>query len=265
MILAIDVGNTNIVSGVFRSEEGNYETVATFRVGTNKSTTTDELGILFKEMLYHNGIDASLLKTGIYSSVVPPVNHSINKMLFKYFKLEPIMVTYENFVGNMPIRYDDPYALGTDRLVNAYAASRLYGEPLIIIDFGTATTYCAVSKTKEYLGGLILPGISISLDALVDRTSTLPKVELDYPKKAIETETVRGMQAGIYYQTIGGVEWIVRNMKKEMNEKDEVKVVATGGLSNYIASGTNFIDIVDHSLMLKGLKIVYDDTVANNR
>lgn len=258
MILTIDVGNTNIVSGVFPEEKNNFDVIATFRVATNKSTTTDELGIVFKDLLFHNNIDAAKIQAGVYSSVVPPINHSISKMIFKYFNSDPLPITHEHFL-KMPILYDDPASLGTDRLVNAYAAVNLYTAPLIIIDFGTATTFCAVSSKKEYLGGTIFPGISISLDALVSRTSKLPKVELGYPKKAIETETVCGMQSGIYYQTVDSVDGMVRRIKKEMNEEAPVTVVATGGLSQYIAKASEEIDIVEDYLSLKGLKYLYDE------
>ncbi|MEK6795053.1 MAG: type III pantothenate kinase [Spirochaetota bacterium] len=261
MILTIDVGNSNIESGIFSADTGDYNLVASFRIGTNRSITTDELGILFKEMLIHNNVSPASIKTGIYSSVVPPINHSINKMIFKYFGCNPMLITPKDFEKEMPVRYEDAGQIGTDRLVNAYAVIKLYSAPAVIIDFGTATTFCALSRKNEYLGGLIIPGISISLEALVNRTSKLPKVELGAPAKAIETETVRGMQAGIYYQTVDAVDGIVRRMKEEMGEPN-AQVIATGGLSNFVARGTKEISIVDDFLSLKGLKALYEQRTA---
>ncbi|MBI4976234.1 MAG: type III pantothenate kinase [Spirochaetes bacterium] len=258
MILTIDVGNSNIESGIFSEEPNDQKLIASFRIGTNRSITTDELGIMFKEMLIHNNVAPTSITGGIYSSVVPPINHSINKMIFKYFNCNPVLVTHEDFSDVMAVRYDEPNKLGTDRLVNAYAVIKLYSTPAIIIDFGTATTFCAVSGRNEYLGGLIIPGISISLEALVNRTSKLPKVELGTPKRVIETDTVRGMQAGIYYETVESVNGIVRRMKQEMSEEKPISVIATGGLSNFIAHGSEEIDIVDDFLSLKGLKILYN-------
>lgn len=261
MVLTIDVGNSNIESGIFSATSGDYNLIASFRIGTNRSITTDELGILFKEMLIHNNVSPASIKAGIYSSVVPPINHSINKMIYKYFGCTPMLVTTKDFEREMPVLYDEPMKLGTDRLVNAYAVIKLYSAPAIIIDFGTATTFCALSRRHEYLGGLIIPGISISLEALVNRTSKLPKVELGTPAKTIETETVRGMQAGIYYLAVDAVDGIVRRMKEEMGEPS-AQVIATGGLSNFVARGTKEISIVDDFLSLKGLKALYENRMA---
>lgn len=257
MIVTIDAGNTNIESGIFPEEDGNETFIATFRIGTNKCFTTDELGVSFKEMIYHNGIDPKTIKAGVFSSVVPNINHSIAKMLYKYFNCEPFHITYEHF-KELTITYENPASLGTDRLVNAYSAICIYSPPVIVIDFGTATTFCAVSSKNEYLGGVILPGIGISLDALVHETSMLPKVELGYPEGVIQKDTVRGMQAGIYFSTVAAVDGIVCRMKKEMAEDVPVKVIATGGLSHYIARASNEIDTVDNFLSLKGLKLLYD-------
>lgn len=258
MILAIDVGNSNIEGGIFEAEEGSFSPLTTFRLSTDKTATTDEFGIRFKNLLIHNNIEPANIKSGIYSSVVPNVNHSISKMLYKYFGCNPIQIKAQHF-SSMPVHYDDMSSLGTDRLVNAYYTLKNYGAPAVIVDFGTATTFCAVSAKGEYIGGLIMPGISISLLALVERTSKLPKVELAYPERVIERNTSDGMKSGIYHQTVCAVDGIVRKMKAELKSADKCRVIATGGLSGYISQGSEEIEEVDELLSLKGIKLIHDE------
>ena len=183
--------------------------------------------------------------------------YSLTHAVRKYIGTEPLIVNSKSKMG-LTIKYDNPKEVGADRLVNAVGAIKKYAAPLIIIDFGTATTFCAVSKEHEYLGGVILPGIKISLNALVEKTSKLPKIEIVKPEKIIGTTTVESMQSGMYYGYAGSVDSIVSKMKESFNG-EKVTVIATGGLARMIASEAKTIDVIDSSLTLEGLKIIYDN------
>lgn len=194
MILVFDVGNTNIVLGVYDQKELIYH----WRISTDKSRTVDEYAVIIKNLFDLNGLDMSRIKAVVMSSVVPPVMPTLESLARKYFDVEPLVIGPGVKTG-MPIVYDNPREVGADRIVNAVAAYHKYGGPLVIVDFGTATTFCAISKRGEYLGGAIAPGIGISTEALFQRASKLPRIEIVRPKSVIAKNTVAGMQSGIYY------------------------------------------------------------------
>jgi type III pantothenate kinase len=250
MLLAIDIGNTNVVLGVFDNER----LVENWRVGTNTQITPDEYAMIFKDLFGFAKLEFNEITGVIISTVVPPLLPVMIEMSRKYFKIEPMVVTHEIKTG-ITIRYDNPKEVGADRIVNAAAAFTLYGGPIIIIDFGTATTFCAVTKNGEYLGGAICPGMKISAEALFQRASKLPRVELTKPGKVIGTDTVSAMQAGIIYGYAGLVDGIVERMKKELSR--ESKVVATGGLAELVAPETRTIDEIKPQLTLEGLRLLF--------
>lgn len=252
MLLVFDVGNTNMVLGIYEGKElKNY-----WRISTDKAKTSDEYGMLINNLFQYDNVDMNSIKDMIISSVVPNVMHSLENFCVKYFNKQPLIVGPGIKTG-LNIKYDNPKQVGADRIVNAVAAIDKYKSPMIIIDFGTATTFCAISENGEYLGGTIAPGIKISSEALFQRASKLPRVELLKPGVTICKNTVSAMQSGIIYGYVGLVDKIVEMMKKELGDKD-IKVIATGGLSSLIASETDTIDCVDKFLTLEGLKIIYD-------
>jgi type III pantothenate kinase len=251
MLLAIDIGNTNVVLGVFDKER----LVENWRVGTNAQITPDEYAMIFKDLFGFAGIRFDQMTGVIISSVVPPLPPVMIEMSRKYFRIEPMVVTTELRTG-LTIRYDNPKEVGADRIVNAAAAYKLYGGPLIIVDFGTATTFCAITKNGEYLGGAICPGVKISAEALFQRASKLPRVELAKPPKVIGTDTISAMQAGIIYGYAGLVDGIVERMKKELSAN--AKVVATGGLAELVAPETKTIQEVRPHLTLEGLRFLHE-------
>ena len=256
MILLVDVGNTNIVLGVHNGQE--Y--IASWRISSDGNKTSDEYSIQVMQLFNVSEIDPKEIKGVIVSSVVPNIMHSLENMLRKCFCHEPIIVGPGIKTG-INIKYDNPKEVGADRIVNAVAAHEIYKKSAIIIDFGTATTFCSLRKNGDYLGGCICPGIRISADALFERAAKLPRVELEVPKTIICKSTVTSMQAGILFGYIGQVEYIVKKMKEEIKNsknKEEPLVIATGGLANLIAKQTDFIDIVDSDLTLEGLKILYE-------
>ena len=251
MLLVIDVGNTNIVLGIFKDQE----LVDHWRVSTDRLRTTDEYGVLIRHLFYLNGVNSEEIDAIIISSVVPPVMPTLERMCQRYFGLTPLVIGPGVKTG-MDIKYDNPREVGADRIVNAVAAYEKFGGPVIIIDFGTATTFCAVDKKGTYLGGAICPGIGISTDALVQRTAKLPRIEVVQAEKVICRNTVESMQAGVFYGFVGHVDGIVTRMRRELGCK--AKVVATGGLAVIVAPATDAIDVVEPMLTLEGLKIIYD-------
>lgn len=254
MILLVDVGNTNIVLGVHKDNK--Y--ITSWRISTDANKTSDEYSIQVMQLFAQSGLNPKDVKGIIISSVVPNIMHSLENMIRKCFCIEPIIVGPGIKTG-INIKYDNPKEVGADRIVNAVAAYEIYQRPMIIIDFGTATTFCAITRVGDYLGGCIVPGIRISSDALFERAAKLPRVELEVPKHIICKNTISSMQAGILYGYIGQVEYIVNKMKQEMmrNSNEEPFVVATGGLAKLIAHETDAIDKVDSNLTLEGLKILY--------
>ncbi len=252
MILVFDVGNTNIVMGIYKDK-----TLLDFwRLSTDVNRTADEYGMFINQLLRHQNFDATDVKAIVISTVVPSIMYTLEHMTKKYFRTE-LLIIGPGIKTGMNIKYDNPKLLGSDRLVNAVAAYELYGGPVIIVDLGTATKFCAVSDKGEYLGGAIAPGIKISSEALFQRTAKLPKVELVMPEAVICKNTVSCMQSGILYGHVGQVDYIVRKMKKELG-CENVTVVATGGLSKLISTESETIDIVNGLLTLEGLRIIYE-------
>ncbi len=254
MVLLLDVGNTNIVLGLYEDK-----LVADWRLSTDFKKTADEYGIEVMQLFFHNDFKISDVEGVIISSVVPNIMYSLEHMIRKYFNINPIIVGPGIKTG-INIKYDNPKEVGADRIVNAVAANEIYKKPLIIIDFGTATTFCAVKKNGDYIGGTICPGIRISSDALFERAAKLPRVELIKTPNVICKNTVNSMQSGIIYGYAGQVKYIVEKMKEEMIEmgEEEPFVVATGGLAKLIFDEANCIDRIDPFLTLEGLKIIYD-------
>ena len=252
MILAIDVGNTNIVVALFDGEELKNS----WRISTDKNKTSDEIGITLCQLTEHSGISAEQIEDVIISSVVPPIMHSLCNAIRKYIKCEP-MVVGPGVKTGLNIKYDNPKEVGADRIVNAVGAIHKYGKPLILVDFGTATTFCAIDRNGDYLGGVIAPGVKVSMNALFERAAKLPRVEIKKPQTAIGRNTISSMQSGAVYGQAGQVDRIVAEIKKELNE-DDVKVIATGGLSVLIAPESDSIDFIDKTLTLDGLRIIYD-------
>ncbi len=252
MILVVDVGNTHIVLGVY----GQTELLASWRLNTDKERTADELGMFMLNLFDHAGLKAGEIEAVIIASVVPPIMYTLEHSIKKYFKLDPMIIGPGTKTG-INIRYQNPKEVGTDRIVNAVAGFELYGGPLIIVDMGTATTFCAVSARGEYLGGVICPGVKISLEALFQKAAKLPRIDLIKPDGVIGKNTVSSMQSGIFYGYIGQVDYIVKRMKQEMQE-DNIKVIATGGLARFISEESRTIDHVNPTLTLEGLRIVYE-------
>jgi len=251
MLLAIDIGNTNVVLGVFDKEK----LVENWRVGTNTRITPDEYAMIFKDLFGFAGLAFNQIQGVIISAVVPPLLPVMMEMSRKYFRIEPMVVTHELKTG-VTIRSDNPKEVGADRIVNAAAAYKLYGGPIIIVDFGTATTFCAVTKNGEYLGGAICPGVKISAEALFQQASRLPRVELVRPPSVIGSDTISAMQAGIIYGYAGLVDGIVERMKKELSS--DTRVVATGGLAELVSPETKTIQEIKPHLTLEGLRLLYD-------
>lgn len=252
MILVIDVGNTNIVLGIYEGKK----LLNFWRVKTDADKTSDEYGMIINQLFELNGYKFTDIEDIVICSVVPTIMYTMEHMTRKYFNKEPLVVGPGIKTG-MNIKYDNPKEVGADRIVDAIAAYELYGGPLIIVDFGTATTYSVVSRNGEYLGGAICPGVRISMDALFQRTAKLPRVELTKPGTVICKNTVNSMQAGIIYGQVGQVDYIVERMKSELGEPD-TKVIATGGLSKLIASESKTVDTINGLLTLEGLRIIYE-------
>ncbi|HHV71454.1 MAG TPA: type III pantothenate kinase [Clostridia bacterium] len=252
MILVIDVGNSNIVLGVYNGKK----LVVNWRISTNRETTADEYGILIRDLFNYARINSHEIKAIVISSVVPPLMSALSKMANKYFNIEPLIVGPGIKTG-ISIKYEDPREVGADRIVNAVAVLNLYGGPAIVVDFGTAITFCAISGKGEYLGGAITPGVGIATEALFQRAAKLPRIDLVKPKNVIGKNTVVSMQAGIIYGYVGLVDEIVNRMKVEMGEGDPL-VIATGGIAELIGPETQTINIINPFLTLEGLRIIYE-------
>lgn len=252
MIFTMDVGNTNIKTALFEGREmRNY-----WRISTNTSYTSDEYGLILEGLFARAGLSLDAVEGIVMSSVVPTINFTLEHMCKNYFGKMPMTVAPGIKTG-INLRYENPRELGSDRIVNAVAAYELYGGPCIFIDFGTATTFGVVSERGEFLGGAICPGIKLASEALTERTSRLPKIELVKPESVIGRNTVSNMQSGLVYGFIGQVTYLIDCMKRELGAPD-AKVIATGGMSRLIASGTDAIDEIDGLLTLKGLRIIYE-------
>jgi len=251
MIICLDVGNTNIKYAVYDGETLKIS----FRVATEHKKTSDEYGGQLISILGNNKIDVSEISGGIISSVVPQLDYTLERMCVNYLGIKPMMLVPGLKTG-LNLRVDIAKEVGADRVVNNVAAVKKYGYPLIVIDFGTATTFNVIDKKGEFIGGVIAPGIKGSLDSLVNGTAKLPRVEIERPASVIGKNTVTNMQSGIVYGFAGLVEYIVKKIKREMKEEN-VTVVATGGFSEVIAKEISCIDKVDKLLTLEGLRYLY--------
>ena len=257
MLLAFDVGNSEILLGVFRDGK----LVQDWRMETMRHRSADEYGMLVNQLFEFEGLNLLDVKDVIISTVVPSLLNTFQYMVQKYIN-KRIMVVGPGMKTGLKIVYDDPAQVGADRIVNAVAALAKYGGPLVIIDFGTATTFCACTKDWRYIGGAIAPGLRISADALFEKTAKLPRVELDEPSSIICKNTVEGMQSGLVFGHRGLVEYITLRMKEELaavdGSGDPVRVIATGGLASLMETGTDCIDAVDSLLTLEGLAYLYE-------
>lgn len=251
MLLAVDIGNTSIALGVFRGSD----LVKRWQVRSEKEKTSDEYQVTLMNLFSLYGLDISEVKDVIISSVVPPLNPIFLKLIQRLFELRALEVSPGIKTG-MPILYDNPHEVGADRIASAVAARQRYGSPCIVVDFGTATTFDAVSSKGEYLGGAIAPGIQISAEALYHKTAKLPRIEIKKIRKAIGKSTVSSMHSGLYYGYVGLISNIVKEMKKELG--DNVKVIGTGGFSSLIFDELECIDYHNSELVLQGLRIIYD-------
>ncbi|NLC96295.1 MAG: type III pantothenate kinase [Erysipelotrichaceae bacterium] len=252
MILAIDIGNTNISMGIMDGSK----VIGNFRFTTKTPRTSDEFGICINTLLSKSNITADEISDVIISSVVPNIMYSFNNSIRKYLNIEPIIIGAGIKTG-ISINTDNPKEVGADRIVSVAYAYHTYHKPCIIVDFGTATTFDFVSEIGEFKYTVIAPGIEISAQALYSQTAKLPKIEIKKPNSILGKNTIAGMQAGVVYGYIGLVEYIIKTMKKELNEPNAY-VIATGGLGRVIFKETDLIDTYDPDLAFKGIKIIYD-------
>lgn len=254
MLLAIDVGNTNIICAVTRGDE----TKASFRLTTKKSRTSDEFGIIMCDLLEKRGVDQKEIDAVIIASVVPGIMYSLTSAIIKYLDITPMIVGEGTKTG---IRIDtpNPKEIGADRIVDAVAAYQKYGGPVIVVDFGTATTYDLITENGSFVAGITCPGIRISANALWNDTAKLPEIEIEKPASILAKDTITSMQAGLVYGCIGQTEYIINKIKEESGLTN-AKVVATGGLGKLIAESTDTIDIYDQMLTMEGLRMIYEKT-----
>lgn len=254
MLLVIDVGNTNIVLGIFKGKKLVYD----WRISTDREKTADEYGLMLMQIMDSQNIKIDNINDIIISSVVPNIMDIFPEICEKYFNIKPIIIGPGVKTG-MNILYDNPKEVGADRIVNGVAAFEKYGGPLIAVDLGTAITFDVINQKGDYLGGAICPGVKISADALFQRASKLPKVEILKPEKIIGKNTVNSMQAGLFYGYVGMIDYIIENTIKEMNfSVEDVKVIATGGYSRLFLNESKYIQKIDQMLTLDGLRIIYE-------
>ena len=253
MLLVIDVGNSNTSLGVYREDE----LIAHWRLTTNPARTVDEYGVHSRNLFELAHLDFKAIDAIAIASVVPPLNYTLKRMAEVYFQITPLFVDHATDTG-LHILYEPASDVGADRIVDAVAAIQKYGSPCIVVDFGTATTFNAINANGEYVGGAITPGIMISSEALFARTAKLPRVDIKRPNKVIGSSTVAAMQSGLYYGYAGLVDGVLEKMIEEIGEKP--RVIATGGLAQLIATGSKFIELVDDTLTLEGLRLVYERT-----
>ena len=252
MLLVIDVGNTNITLGIFDGEKVS----GTFRMKSKQPRTSDEYGIMLRELVERHGVAGKDIQDVIIASVVPDVMHSLGSAIIKYFGIKPMVVSAGIKTG-IRIVTENPRQVGADRIVDAVAAYTLFGGPVIVVDFGTATTVDAIDAQGRYLGGTIGTGLRLSMDALIEGTAMLPRVELCMPSKVIGTSTLEQLQAGVVAGYVGNMEYLISRMKQEMG-LEGVKVIATGGLSRLVSENTTLVDVVDGCLTLEGLRLIYN-------
>lgn len=252
MLLVIDVGNTNITLGIFDEDE----LIGTFRMTTRQPRTSDEYGIFICSLIEHRNLKVTDIHDIIIASVVPDIMYSLTSAVIKYFKVKPIVVGPGTKTG-IRILTENPKEIGADRIVDAVAAFELYGGPVLVLDFGTATTYDLITSDGAFIAGVTAPGIRISAQALWKDAAKLPEIEIKKPDSILAKETISSMQAGLVYGHIGQTEYIIHLMKEESGLSD-VKVVATGGLGKLIADATDCIDVYEPMLTLQGLRLIYE-------
>lgn len=267
MLLVLDVGNTNTVLGVYSTnEQGDATTgelIAHWRVSSARTQTVDEYGVLFRNLFAMSGVDFEAIRGIVVSSVVPPMDTTLRAVCERYFHIKALFIEPGVKTG-MPVHYDNPAEVGADRIVNSVAAFEKFGGgPCIVVDFGTATTFDAVSAKGEYIGGVIAPGIGISAEALFTRTARLPRVDIRKTNRVIGTNTVNSVQSGLFYGYVGLVDGILERLQAEMG--GEAKIVATGGLAQLIASGSKYITAVDDLITLEGMRLIWDRNSAHQR
>lgn len=251
MLLAIDAGNTNVTLGVFRGPD----LLDHRRLPTDDSRSSEEYAAQVRDLFEHSVINLNEIDAVVIASVVPPLNETLRQMVRDVFEVTPVFVDHTTDSG-LQILYESPADLGADRIVDAVAAVAKYGVPCIVVDFGTATTFNAVNAAREYLGGVIAPGIKISAEALFSRTAKLPRVEIKRPKKVIGSSTIDAMQSGLFYGYAGLVDRVLEQMIREMGSNP--RIIATGGLAPLIAPACRFIEQIDKTLTLEGLRLVYE-------
>lgn len=251
MLLVIDVGNTNITLGVFDEEK----IVGTYRITTKIPRTSDEFGLLFCDLLHVKEIERTSIDSVIIASVVPAIMYSLTSAIIKYLGISPLIVGAGTKTG-IKVLTANAKEVGADRIVDLVAAYEEYGGPVLVIDFGTATTYDLVTEDGKFTAGITSPGIRISANALWNDTAKLPEIEILKPDSILAKDTVSSMQAGLVYGTIGATEYIIKKVKEE-SKLENLKVVATGGLGKIIADATDMVDIYDPNLTLKGLRYIY--------
>jgi type III pantothenate kinase len=256
MLLVIDAGNTNTSLGVFDGDT----LVAHWRLTTARSRTVDEYGVHARNLFELAGLDFKAIDAIAIASVVPPLNYTLKTMAETYFHLTPLFIDHSTDTG-LEILYQPASDVGADRIVDAVAAIEKYGAPCIVVDFGTATTFNAIDSKGRYVGGAITPGIMISSDALFERTAKLPRVDIRRPQKVIGSSTVTAMQSGLYHGFVGLVDGVLRTMRQELGGSP--RVIATGGLASLIATGSEFIELVDDTLTLEGLRLIYERTSSS--
>jgi type III pantothenate kinase len=256
MLLVIDVGNTNTSLGVYRDAE----LVAHWRLTTNRARTVDEYGVHARNLFELASLDFKAITAIAIASVVPPLNYTLKTMAETYFHLSPLFVDSTTNTG-LKILYEPATDVGADRIVDAVAAIEKYGAPCIIVDFGTATTFDVINEKGEYLGGVITPGIMISSDALFERAAKLPRVDIKRPQRVIGSSTTTAMQSGLYYGYTALVDGVLRRIVEELGQSSKpARVIATGGLAPLIATGSEYIEVVDDTLTLDGLRLIHERT-----
>ena len=258
LLLAIDVGNTNITFGIFRDETILHQ----WRIQTDRDKTSDEYGIELEQILSHFHYNSTMIRDVIIGSVVPDLMHTLPAMSQRFLGIHPLVVGEDTKTG-IPIRMDNPKEVGADRIVNAVAGYAYYGGPMVIVDIGTAITFDVLNEKGEYIGGSIAPGIGITAEALFLRTAKLPKIELIEPERAIAKNTVAAMQSGLVTGFIGLIDRLIEETLAELKEQgmNDVKVVATGGYSLLLAKPSRYVQTIDKDLTLHGLRMIYERTM----